>query len=176
MTEPMQVQGIDDLNKYIAALVDYVKKPSTTFKKASLIMFADVINHFINEMGPDGRWQALKESTLENRRNKMKSSSKILQDSGELKNSISKNSSDAGAEVGTNKIYARIHQDGGTIPSHYVSPVKAKALHWGGSPGFFSKGHMIPDVNIPQRTFVYLSDEACQRILDLFVNDMKDLQ
>ena len=32
--------------------------------------------------------------------------------------------------------------DGGT-KAHFIAPRNKKALHWGGKPGFFSKGHMV---------------------------------
>lgn len=34
---------------------------------------------------------------------------------------------------------------GGTS-SHFVVPKKKKALHWGGKPGFFSKGHFVKGI------------------------------
>lgn len=30
--------------------------------------------------------------------------------------------------------------------SHWVEPVTFSALHWGGTPGFFSKGHMVSGI------------------------------
>ena len=48
-------------------------------------------------------------------------------------------------EVGSNLNYAKIHDQGGVIPAHMVTPKKGKALRWfvNGRP-VFSFGHMVP--------------------------------
>lgn len=57
--------------------------------------------------------------------------------------------------VGSALPYAPVHEFGATIPAHYVAPRRAQALHWkAGGEDRFSKGHMIPPVNIPARPYV----------------------
>jgi hypothetical protein len=52
--------------------------------------------------------------------------------------------------------YARIHEFGGTIPAHFVKPVEKQALKFRAGKGMsgevrFSKGHMIPEIRMPER-------------------------
>ncbi len=67
--------------------------------------------------------------------------------------------------------YAKIHDEGGVIPAHRVSPKQAKALAWmwmvkGGEVvkgPFFSRGHEIPAITMPQREFLTVGDSIPAR-------------
>jgi hypothetical protein len=57
--------------------------------------------------------------------------------------------------------------------SHMIKPTSKKALHWGGSPGFFSKGHMI---NIKGKHFVEKSiNEVRPKIPEHFQIAIKEV-
>ena len=57
--------------------------------------------------------------------------------------------------------------------SHMIKPKSKKALHWGGSPGFFSKGHMI---NIKGKHFVEKSiNEVRPKIPEHFQIAIKEV-
>lgn len=56
--------------------------------------------------------------------------------------------------------YARAQNYGS---KHMIRPKDKKALHWGGDPGFFSKGHMI---NITGKHFVEKSIEQVKPRID----------
>ena len=135
-------EGSPKLKEFVLSLTKYLKNPEVTFKKCSLIMLKDINKHFKNEEGPDGKWPDLKPLTILRRRKEGKGY-KILQDTGDMKNSITPIVQKMGVEVGTNKPRARPHQFG-----------------W-------------PEKSIPRRTFIWLSDEAEKNIMDVFTLDLK---
>ena len=146
------VNGWDDFTKFLATLREYLRNPVKTFGTIKLIMFQDVMEHFDQQEGPDGPWQPLKIVGLEGGKlvsfrlkHGKAGHAMILQDTGHLKASIAMASGDKGAEVGTNLIYARTHQYGDDSR------------------------------HIPQRTFLFLSEGAQQRIMDAFITDMRGL-
>lgn len=64
---------------------------------------------FESETGPDGRkWPALAMATIKKKKHK-----KILRDSGDLHNLLTHAPGPDGVSVGSNKVYAAIHQFGG---------------------------------------------------------------
>jgi len=75
-------------------------------------MLAYVMGNFETE--GHGKWPALADSTVEARRAKGKEG-KMLQVSCKLRNNINARSGERVASVGTNKVYARILNDGGEI-------------------------------------------------------------
>lgn len=131
--------GSDELKKWLQELKKNVRYRIQFYAKAKLIMFQDVMNHFKREEGPEGKWQKLSKLTLYRRRKKGKGA-KILRDTGRLMGDITAISGNDGAEVGTNDIRARTHQEGDK------------------------------ERNIPARTFAFLSEEANERILDVMVD------
>ena len=153
MTSNIKIQGYSELERSVGSLIKYIDNPLSTFKFARLIMLQDVFDHFTKEESPEGAWQPLKiigmsesgKITSYRLRKGEATSSKILQDTGRLRNSITGVVSSKGAEVGTNLVYAKTHQYGD------------------------------PKRNIPQRTFVWLSKQAQERIFTKFIKDMKDV-
>lgn len=69
-------------------------------------------------------------------------------DHGLLKEWAITSRSDFEITIQSPAIYAAAQNYGS---SHWIAPKNRKALHWGGKPGFFSKGHMV---NIPGKHFV----------------------
>lgn len=74
-----------------------------------------------------------------------------LQDTGRLKSSITRVFDDTSAVVGTNVIYAGIHNFGGVI-----KPKKAKALYF--------NGRIVSQVKMPARPFLVLEESDMQEI------------
>lgn len=66
---------------------------------------------------------------------------------------------DEQATIKSPAIYAAAQNYGS---SHMIRPVNVKALHWGGKPGYFSKGHMV---NIKPKQFVEKSFERLQPLV-----------
>ena len=77
---------------------------------------------FRSQKDPWGQaWKPLAASTLRGRRKgKGSGSDKILRDTGRLSNSITYRAERASVQVGTNVIYAAIHQFGGSIGAHKI--------------------------------------------------------
>lgn len=83
---------------------------------------------------------------------------KILQQTGQLASSVEGRSDATSATVGTNLVYAAIHQLGGTTRAHTITARKAGALRFG---GIFRRSVHHPGSKIPARPFLALdvSDE-----------------
>lgn len=101
---------------------------------------------FITQTDPEGKaWQALNTEYAKDKRN-----TRILTESGRLRNSINSRPSDHNVLVGTNVIYAAIHQFGGTI-----KPKNASHL-------FFRIGGSLvvaDSVTLPARPFLGISEQ-----------------
>ncbi|MFT4464754.1 MAG: phage virion morphogenesis protein [Sodalis sp. (in: enterobacteria)] len=81
---------------------------------------------------------------------------KILQQSGRLAASIDSDADNDQAVVGTNVVYARIHQQGGTTRPHVIRPRYKKALTFNGR---VVKNVNHPGSTIPAQPFLSLTDE-----------------
>lgn len=86
----------------------------------------------------------------------------ILQDTGRLAASITMAFDGTSATVGTNLVYARIHQFGGKTKPHVIRAKNAKALAFGGR---FAKSVNHPGSNIPARPFLTISPAGEQKII-----------
>lgn len=86
----------------------------------------------------------------------------ILQDSGQLAASIDDQHDATSATVGTNKIYAAIHQFGGQTRPHVILPRNKKGLAFGGR---VVKKVNHPGSKIPARPFLSLTSEDEDRIV-----------
>lgn len=86
-----------------------------------------------------------------------------LQDTGRLAASITSRSTGNQAIVGTNVVYAAIHQFGGKTPAHVIKPKNKKALFW---PGAKHPVNFVnhPGSNIPARPFLSLTDKDISTI------------
>jgi phage gpG-like protein len=131
---------------FFKVVSDGMKRPQPYLKAAFATRgFSDVINHFDDEKGQEGRWAPLKPSTLARRRKgRGAGSGRILQDTGNLRrNFIPSNVEDKGA---TSIVF--------------FNPTPYAATHDDGS----SKR------NIPQREFMWLSDKAVEDMLDIVMD------
>jgi len=76
---------------------------------------------------------------------------------------------DEKAVINSPAVYAAAQNYGS---SHMIYPREKQALHWGGKPGYFSKGHMI---NIKPKHFVEKSFERLQPlVLGNFLKAMEE--
>jgi phage gpG-like protein len=81
------VKGLDKVKKRFAAIELRCRAPEEGLKIMAVWGWKDILNHFKQEEGPDGRWAPVKEATLKRlRKGKKKRSHKILQDKGDLRN------------------------------------------------------------------------------------------
>lgn len=79
-----------------------------------------------------------------------------LQASGRLRNSIVREFDESSATVGTNLLYALIHQLGGKTKPHVIRARNAKALSFGGR---VVKSVNHPGSDIPARPYLMLTEE-----------------
>ncbi|MEX0617539.1 MAG: phage virion morphogenesis protein [Pseudohongiellaceae bacterium] len=118
-----------------------------------------VEERFRTETDPEGNpWEPLSEFTKANKRN-----DKILTESGGsgLRGSLHYSASNTSLEQGTNKIYAAIHQFGGTIRAK-----GSGGLAIGSEKGAFA---IVKQVEIPARPYLGLSAEDRQVIDEILI-------
>lgn len=132
---------LDALDRLAAACRD----TTPAMRAISGILARQAEDNFADQSGPLGKWPALK-NPPEKRKD-----GQILQASGRLAASIRPFHSATEAGIGTNAIYAAIHQFGGKTKPHVIKPRHKKALAFG--------GHVVssvnhPGSNIPARPFL----------------------
>lgn len=86
---------------------------------------------------------------------------KILQASGRLAASIGMSADDTTARVGTNLVYARIHQFGGRTKAHVIRAKNKKALYTPFGP---RKQVNHPGSVIPARPYLVLTERDLRKI------------
>jgi phage virion morphogenesis protein len=105
-------------------LLKKVKDMSPVMKKIAGIMHDAVEENFEKEGRP--RWKPLSARTIAQRQKKGYWPGAILQMRGELAASISQSSDNDTAMVGTNKVYAAIHQFGGKAGRGHKAQIPAR--------------------------------------------------
>ena len=113
------------------------------------------------------KWESLKYA-------KKKNAGRILYLGGALFQSISLNAfSDGSAIIGSNLVYARIHQEGGKTKAHEIRPRNAKALRF---KGIYRKLVRHPGSDIPARPYLgvpknfereFFDDPAIKKLLGI---------
>ena len=128
---------IDDLVIKINNMENNLKDLSPVMKKISIDMKSKTNLNFRKQSDPMGnKWLKSKKKT-----------GMTLSDTGDLKQGISSYYGDDFAMIGTNKIYARIHQYGGIIKSR------------GGKATLRTKTGIV----IPQRKFIGMNKKMKER-------------
>lgn len=131
------------LAEALGRLVSRGEDPRPTLEQVARYFEARTDERFESEAAPGGvKWPKSLRARLQ--------SGQTLTDTARLRNSITSRVSSTAAEVGTNVIYAAIHQFGGTIKA-----VTAKALHFV-LPG--GRHVTAKQVNIPARPFLGVDD------------------
>jgi|LSQX01.1.fsa_nt_gb phage virion morphogenesis protein len=131
----VDIQGMEDT---FQALIDGLRNTTPLMQEVSHVMDTAVSENF--ERGGRPKWLGKRDGTPSK-----------LQDTGRLKNSITRLYDDTSAVVGTNVIYAGIHQFGGTI-----KPKRAKALRF--------NGRFVKKVEMPARPFLQLDEGDFEEI------------
>jgi len=112
------------------------------------IVRTSVIKNFEVEGRP--RWKKSKRAALEG--------GQTLTDTARLRKSIFPKAYSDHAEIGTNVVYAAIHQFGGGTRPHTIRPRDRKALYWPGAKHPV-KSVRHPGSKIPARPFLVIQDE-----------------
>ena len=101
---------------------------------------------------------------------------KKLYKSGELADSITSQSSNTTAQIGTNMVYAAIQHMGGRTSAHKISPKNKQALAFG---GFVVKSVNHPGSEIDARPYLPingdgdLQSDGAERLLDITITALK---
>ncbi len=113
MSDPIEIRIEDrELTSLLFKLSQKAVNTAPLMRNIAGIMQDSVEENFEKEGRPD-KWQKLKPSTIKQRTKKGYWPGRILQRRGELAASITSKYDKHSAIVGTNKIYAAIHQFGG---------------------------------------------------------------
>lgn len=113
MTNPIEIKIEDqELTNLLLKLASKAVNTTSLMRNIAGIMLDSVEENFEKEGRPD-KWEKLKPSTIKQRTKKGYWPGRILQMRGELAASITSKYDNNSAIVGTNKIYAAIHQFGG---------------------------------------------------------------
>jgi phage virion morphogenesis protein len=106
----------------------------------------------------EGRPKAWKQSSRARREG-----GQTLTKTARLRRSITVEADDRSVRIGTNVVYAAIHQFGGRTPARIIRPVRAKALAW---PGAAHPVKLVrhPGSRIPARPFLALTDVNERRL------------
>ena len=146
---------IDDraANAAIRRLVRRLKNPRPALDEIGAHLVRTTIDRFERETGPGNRpWTKSARARSEG--------GQTLTDSARLRQSITHNVLADGVEVGTNVVYAAIHQLGGRTPPRTIRPRRKKALLIPGVGPRAKVDH--PGSTIPARPFLGIDgrDEA----------------
>lgn len=146
----VEVVGSAEVQAILQRMVDQSRDLKPLMTSIARTLAAETEANFAAQGRP--KWAGLEDSTKASRQAKGKWPGLMLQVSGRLAKSITMASSSDTAEVGSNVVYAAIHQFGGEIPPHTIAAKYAKALAWPG--GGFAKSVNHPGAKIPARPFL----------------------
>lgn len=146
-------------------------------------LVASTLRRFETETGPDGQgWPALSRSTLRQRGH----TARMLQAQGHLRQSITHRATASAVEVGTNLVYAAIHQFGGQIQRYAASmPIYRRQadLQSGRAARFVKKSksdfmsyHSVGahTVTIPARPYLGLDAEDQSAIAEIILGHLEE--
>ncbi|HOF58821.1 MAG TPA: phage virion morphogenesis protein [Syntrophorhabdaceae bacterium] len=165
-----------EVSKLFNELVKRGQNMSPAMKIISGIMFDAVKENFEKE-GPG--WEKLKPATIRQREKKGYWPGKILRVRGQLSASITNKYDSKSARVGTNKVYAAIHQFGGDIQrsgqvlhfkKHEKGKYAGKTLFARSSKASFGMKASAHSIHIPPRPFLKMNNYALNAIKSALMN------
>jgi phage virion morphogenesis protein len=148
-----RIDGKEAALAILAKAVSALEAPKPLFDEIGAMLGLSTQMRFEREQDPDGNpWPASLRAQF--------SGGKTLTDTGRLAASITHEATDDGVAVGTNVIYAAIHQMGGTIRAKTSKGLRFRA---GGNGGWVTK----MSVDIPQRAFLGVDQDDEKAIMAL---------
>lgn len=171
-----------DLDPVFTKLISKLQNKTTLMKQISGIMLDEVHKNFEQQGRPP--WRALSKKTIEARRRKgYVNPINILVRTGKLLKSVTPKSDNDSAQVGTNKIYAALHQFGGSInqaareghlPNRYIKGKKRGKFKKGKSDSASNKIKFAArSITIPPRPFLAISYQGIKDIEKTIVDYLK---
>jgi phage virion morphogenesis protein len=151
----VEIDGLASVQAALQRMVDQSQDLSPLMASVAQTLAAETESNFKAQGRPS--WVPLLESTKASRTAKGTWPGTMLQVTGRLAASITTAHSSDTAQVGTNVIYAAIHQFGGQTAPHTIAAKYAKALAW---PGGFAKKVNHPGSKIPARPFLPFTSEG----------------
>ncbi len=149
----IRIEGSDEANAALAATAARLDNPRDLYDDIGLLLIASTQKRFETETDPQGSpWPVSLRVQMEG--------GKTLQDKGHLVNSIVREVHDSGVAVGTNVIYAAIHQHGGVIKAKTAKGLRFRPL--GSNADIIRKS-----VTMPRRAFLGLDQDDEQGIKQL---------
>lgn len=141
----LDLEGAEAALRFLGDAAARVDKPRDMFDEIGAMLAASAQRRFEQEEDPEGNpWPDSLRKLLEG--------GTTLRDKGRLVGSLTHEPSDEGVAVGTNVIYAAIHQLGGTIRAK-----TSKGLRWRspGNGGWVTK----QEVTMPRRAFLGVDED-----------------
>lgn len=165
-----RVAGSEAIDARLAALAAANGDLTPLMETLGLYLESSTIERFDTETDPDGKpWEKSQRAISQG--------GKTLTDSARLKTSVTNRASATDAEVGTNVIYARPHQDGMnesvSVPAHTRTIYQAfgRALPGGLT---INVGAFERQMQMPKRSFLGISAEDEEEILALVEDYERD--
>lgn len=169
MTDRIEIKVLDDQTQQALNNLHYrVSNLRQLMGALAEDMMSAVENNFAAE-GRPAKWPKLHPGTIEDRQKKGYWPGKILQRTGQLLASIHPEYNASEAIVGTNKIYAAIHQFGGQTKAHVIRAKNKKFLAFRGKDGgmVFRRSVNHPGSKIPARPFLSLTDDDMANVMTI---------
>lgn len=159
----VKMDGADEIRKRLSTLAARMGDISPIMKIIGERILLRTEERFKGQgPAPDGTpWAPLAPSTR-----RLKKHHKILTESGGLKGSIAYRVMGNVLIVGTNKVYAAIHQFGGRTAARTIRPRQGKALYW---PGAAHPVRVVkhPGSAIPARPFLGISERESIELIGI---------
>lgn len=145
----------EEAQRYLKKLIKKssdIKNGTQAFATAiSAVVFQDIINHFDRQEGSEGPWKAWSKAYAEHMEKTGKGGNRILQDTGRLRQSFQPSN------------WRQVNE--GIL---WFNPAKT-------AKGFpYAAAHDEGGEKLPQRDFMWLSDEAKDKIEDVTLKFMED--
>lgn len=141
----LELTGSEEALAVLGDAAGRADKPRELYDQVGASLVVSTQMRFEREQDPDGNpWPASLRA--------LTTGGRTLTDSARLVQSITHNPNDAGVEIGTNVIYAAIHQQGGVIRAKTSKGLRFRGP---GNGGWITK----QEVTIPQRAFLGVDDE-----------------
>ena len=146
----MELAGSEDALGALGEAAGRLESPRPLYDEIGAALVVSTQARFETEQDPEGNpWAQSLRARLEGGR--------TLTDTARLVGSLTHEATDAGLAVGTNVIYAAIHQLGGVIKAKTpISSFKEGGLRFRGAGGGWVRKDQV---TIPQRAFLGLDDD-----------------
>lgn len=158
-----------EINQALTELAQKVKKPNKILRKVGHTIRLYVDRKFETEGEFEGtKWQQWSESWKERREREGKADGQIMSYTGELRKSIEDKISGSVLEVGTNKVYAAIHNFGGAVKKRKSK--KSKIGKKGKTAK--SKTQTSGSFEMPKREYMAFESKLIEQITDEIMSEL----